>query len=620
MSNLVIGSILDTKYKIEDLIGTGGMAHVYKATNLQTNKTVAIKVLKEEFAKDAGFVRRFKSEAQAVLHLSHENIVSSLDVGNVGDTYYIVLEYVSGITLKQKIKESAPFDNRTTIDIALQLSEALAHAHDRNLIHRDVKPQNIIINDHDHIKLADFGIARFADASTVTYAGNNVLGSVHYISPEQARGETVDATSDIYSLGIVIYEMVTGRVPFDSDNTVSVAIKQIQEDIFPPINLNPRIGAALNGVILKATQKDKNLRYQSMHELRKDLVRAYKEPNKNFVTFDAPKKKSLLGAQRDVFGRIMNIVVATAIAIGLLISVFFIVRTIIEKSSADSVRYVPTLIKKTEAEAIETCDRFDLILLVNTRVSSEEVPEGIVYEQEPKSGNTVKAGDTIYVSVSAGMPLIDMPQLTEISLEDAKTMIARYGLVLSDVNYEYSDLPDGMVIGQYPDSGTAVENGDNVEIWVSGDVGERETMPSFIGTDVSAVIDQITSMDFAGILVRFVPDSTEQSGTVINQLPTASEFTLRTNNVEVWVAGMLTGDYSVEQTIDISVPEGNSTVIVVVDTGLVDYVVYEQVLSSGKHTLPISFASDWKTELALGVYINGELDRTITIQPKRKID
>ena len=272
MAELSIGMLVAGRYRIERLIGSGGMANVYQAEDLTTGKPVAVKVLKAEYARDGEFVRRFRSEAQAVLNLSHENIVRSIDVGQWQDVNFIVLEYVSGKTLKETIREEAPFDNRRIISIGAQLCEGLEHAHSRNVVHRDVKPQNIILTDRGRAKIADFGIARFTDASTLTYAGDKVLGSVHYVSPEQARGERVDQKSDIYSLGIVLYEMATGTVPFDSENTVTIAVKHLQEQMVPPIERNPALSPALNGIILRATSKNKADRYDSMKDVRRRRI------------------------------------------------------------------------------------------------------------------------------------------------------------------------------------------------------------------------------------------------------------------------------------------------------------------------------------------------------------
>lgn len=292
----MIGEVLNRKYRVVELIGTGGMAHVYRAINMSSRKPVAIKVLKEEYGKDPEFLRRFEREARASLHLSHENIVRAYGVGQHNGLPYIVLEYVEGPTLKQLITDNGVLSVRTTIGICCQLLDALNTAHAHGIIHRDVKPQNIIITGKGKVKLTDFGIARDATASTVTFAGTNVMGSVHYISPEQAKGDLVSEASDIYSVGVTLYEMLTGTVPFHAETTVSIALMHLQNEPQPPIELNPRIPAALNDVIIRSLQKDPNKRYHSAKAMRSDLVRSLTEPNGTFSRSSTPSNKDELKA------------------------------------------------------------------------------------------------------------------------------------------------------------------------------------------------------------------------------------------------------------------------------------------------------------------------------------
>ncbi|MDD3401666.1 MAG: protein kinase [Eubacteriales bacterium] len=278
----MIGEILNHKYRIIELIGTGGMAHVYRAINMSSRKIVAIKMLKEEFGRDPEFLRRFEREARASLHLSHENIVRAYGVGQHNGLPYIVLEYVEGSTLKELIKQNGVLPTKTAISICCQLLDALDAAHSHGIIHRDVKPQNIIINSKGRVKLTDFGIARDVSASTVTFAGSNVVGSVHYISPEQAKGDLVSEASDVYSVGVTLYEMLTGDVPFKAETTVSVALMHLQNEPRQPIELNDKITPALNDIILRSMQKDPLKRYSTAKSMRSDLVRSIQEPYGTF--------------------------------------------------------------------------------------------------------------------------------------------------------------------------------------------------------------------------------------------------------------------------------------------------------------------------------------------------
>lgn len=275
------GTYLQDRYEILELIGSGGMSDVYKAKCHKLNRYVAVKVLKAEFSSDEGFVSKFKMEAQAAACLSHPNIVSIYDVVDEGDLHYIVMELIEGITLKSYIAQKRRLDVKEAVSISIQVAQGIAAAHSRNIVHRDIKPQNIIISKDGKVKVADFGIARAATSQTITVSA---VGSVHYISPEQARGGYSDARSDIYSFGITMYEMVTGRVPFEGDNTVTVALAHLEEPITRPSVYNPQIPVSLENIILKCTEKKPEHRYRSAEEVIADLRRVLIHPDENFVT------------------------------------------------------------------------------------------------------------------------------------------------------------------------------------------------------------------------------------------------------------------------------------------------------------------------------------------------
>ena len=276
------GRLLGNRYEILERIGNGGMATVYKAKCHVLNRYVAVKILKDEFTTDEEFVKRFNTEAQSVASLTHPNIVSVYDVGHEGDLYYIVMELIQGKTLKDIIISDGALNWKWSINIAIQIASALETAHRNNIIHRDIKPHNIIITEDGIDKVTDFGISKSVSNSSITAFGTT-LGSVHYFSPEHARGGFTDAKSDLYSLGVVLYEMVTGKVPFDADTPVSVALKHMQETPKDPINLNPAIPLAVNKIVMKAMKKDPNLRYQNATEMLKDLTLALKNPDGEFV-------------------------------------------------------------------------------------------------------------------------------------------------------------------------------------------------------------------------------------------------------------------------------------------------------------------------------------------------
>ena len=278
----LVGKILNNRYEILKQIGSGGMATVYKAKCQLLNRYVAIKVLRDEFTTDAEFIKRFNTEAQSAASLTHPNIVGIYDVGNEDNMYYIVMELIKGKTLKEIITTDGILPWKWSVNVAVQIASALEFAHKNNVVHRDIKPHNIIITEEGVAKVTDFGIARAISNSTITSFGST-MGSVHYFSPEHAKGGYTDAKSDIYSLGVVLYEMLTGKVPFEADTPVSIALKHMQEDAIDAKKLNPTIPASLNDIIKKAMQKDPNLRYNSAEEILEDLKETLKNPEGDFV-------------------------------------------------------------------------------------------------------------------------------------------------------------------------------------------------------------------------------------------------------------------------------------------------------------------------------------------------
>src|SRR5574344_500738 len=283
----VIGKIIGNRYEILQEAGNGGMANVYKAKDHILNRMVAVKVLKDEYTTDADFIKRFNTEAQSAASLSHPNIVSIYDVGHEEENnlYYIVMELIKGKTLKEIINKDGAISWKWAVNIAMQIASALELAHKSGIVHRDIKPHNIIITEDGVAKVTDFGIAKAVSNSTMTAFGTTI-GSVHYFSPEQARGSVTDAKSDLYSLGVVMYEMLTGKVPFDADTPVSVALKHMQEDPVPPIEVNDEIPQAVNDIVLKAMQKEPINRYQSATEMLADLGKALKDPDGDFVIIE----------------------------------------------------------------------------------------------------------------------------------------------------------------------------------------------------------------------------------------------------------------------------------------------------------------------------------------------
>ncbi|NCB30472.1 MAG: serine/threonine-protein kinase, partial [Clostridia bacterium] len=505
----MIGTILGGRYRVESLIGSGGMANVYKAYDGLEKRTVAVKMLKDEHRDDAEFVRRFAKEAQAVLTLSHPNIVESYDVGEdeaTGATY-IVLEYVEGGTLKDLIKEKGALSPKVAVGIACQVLDALQHAHEWGIIHRDVKPQNVMITPKGKAKLADFGIARDTAATTRTFAGTNVIGSVHYISPEQARGDVATAESDIYSCSVMLYEMLTGQVPFAGDNSVAIALKHLQEEIVPPIEVNPRLPRALSDVVVKGAAKNPSLRYAAAADMRADLLRALREPHGKFA-----RMNRMIAARERKNGGVSvgNIALVVVVMLGLFGSAFLIIQSVRQRGESGAAEFiVPTLTGKTLDEARDLAVLRGFEVAVGDYSSSEEYPEGQVMSQTPIKGANGNQGDVITVVVSSGAGAAVAPELVGKTLQEALLLLAEEDLQIGQTQYAVSEELEGQIIRQEPEAGTHMEPDETVSVWVSGTERQGVELPSFSGMSPSLAVEAAQKNGFQHIWVRY---STPEAG------------------------------------------------------------------------------------------------------------
>ena len=608
----MIGKVISGRYKIESLIGSGGMANVYKAYDNTLNRVVALKVLKEEHREDLEFVRRFEREARAVLSLSHENIVRSYDVGEDGDISYIVLEYVEGSTIKEMIKSDGPMAPKVAVNLTCQVLDALAHAHQKGIIHRDIKPQNVIVTPRGRAKLTDFGIARDVAATTRTFAGSNtVMGSVHYISPEQARGEDVTEASDIYSCAIMLYEMLTGQVPFGGDNSVAIALKHLQEDITPPAEINPKIPSALSDVVVKAAAKEPELRYSSAKQMKFDLQRALREPHGKF----ARKNDNGENEKQRMTHGIMNIVVMLVVVLGIFTALFFIARSMREDTTtASNAEYIiPTVTNKKLEEAIGIASLRGFEISVDEYKTSE-VDEGTVLEQSPAAGTNAKQGDTISVTVSSGNDYVTVPDLSGKTLQEATDMVWGMSLQLGVPQYVTSELPSGQIVRQEPVAGTNTFAGDTIEIWISGTSGMAVEMPSVTGLELDKAVELLKEEGFTNIRVRIVqPDNqitAEES--VVSQNPSSGISVATDGAVELNICRSKLGNYAADVAFNLDITANSSSVMVTakVEDGL-EIIIYESTLSAGTQQ-SVSFTAYLQKhgEYECNVYVDGTIVRS----------
>ncbi|MCM8899775.1 Stk1 family PASTA domain-containing Ser/Thr kinase [Caldicoprobacter algeriensis] len=568
----MLGRILGGRYELEEKIGSGGMAIVYKARCHLLKRHVAVKVLRPELVEDEEFVARFKRESQAAASLSHPNIVNIYDVGEENGIYYIVMEYIKGKTLKEYIREKGKLDWEEAVRIAIQICSALKHAHKNGIIHRDIKPQNILVSEDGTVKVTDFGIARAVTSATVTMAGANVMGSVHYFSPEQARGGHVDAKSDLYSLGIVLYEMVTGTVPFEGDTAISVALKHIQEKVKPPGELNPDIPKSLQDVIEKAIEKDQNKRYQSAGEMIKDLQRVLKEPNGNFVVrsndnSDMPtrvfrpinvgKEQQESSAEKEKRPVWLKLLFITIPLLAILALFFYIGSQIYQNHFVVEDVEVPRVVGMDEQNAERILQEHNLTMKVIERKNSSQ-EEGIILYQEPAEGIKVKPHSTVNVVVSLGPKTIKVPNVIGFSHRDAEIALENAGLKVGPPEYVESDMPAGTVVRQSIEPNTeVVENTEIVLVISKKPEIELIEVQEYVGLKEEIARELIEGIGLK--IGKVVKDYSQEypEGVVYKQSPQAGDVVEPGREVDLWVSLGPVPSYPKVLEIDLSQYEGN---------------------------------------------------------------
>ena len=529
------GRILGNRYEIIEKVGNGGMATVYKATDLVLKRYVAVKILRDEFTTDEEFIKRFETEAQSAARLVHPNIVSIFDVGVDNGIYYIVMELIKGKTLKEIIvEERGPLPWKWSVNVAIQIASALEMAHKNNIIHRDIKPHNIIITEDGIAKVTDFGIAKAVSNSTITAFGTTI-GSVHYFSPEHARGGYTDAKSDLYSLGIVMYEMVTGKVPFDADTPVSVALKHMQEEPVPPIEMNPHLPEAVNKIILKALKKDPMYRYQTATELLEDLRMALKNPSGDFVEdedYDPTAKTQKISTQdvekmqkrnnkkeNKLVTFIKNHkVLSSFIGLILLFCIAFGGTMLVLNLTNPKEVEMPNIVGLTKDEAQQRVEGAKLKFEVASEEYNKDVEENHVISQDPtyvEGYNKVKEGSTVKVVLSKGTEKTKVPKVVGMSQEDAVTAIEDAKLKAEIVEETSKKVQEGYVISQETDANTEVDAGETVKIHVSTGV-EKATVPGVVGKSQDEAKKTLQDLGFV-VTVTTAEDSSKDNGVVLKQ-------------------------------------------------------------------------------------------------------
>jgi serine/threonine-protein kinase len=524
--------VLGNRYEVDSVLGQGGMAKVFKGTDRVLGRTVAVKVLSPQFAGDDQFVARFRREAQAAAGLNHPNIVSVFDTGDQGDVHYIVMEYVEGRTLRDAIRQEGPLHPERAVEITEEVARALAAAHEAGLVHRDVKPGNIMLTSNgSDVKVMDFGIARTTTGDTLTQTAA-VLGTASYLSPEQAQGQSVDARTDIYSLGCVLYEMLTGRPPFAGDSPVSIAYKHVKENPDPPSRLNGDVTPALEAVVMKMLAKNPANRYHTAHELIEDLERVRQgiptlatpvlpgdttemltrqEADRTAVMTGVPPEEEE-GRRRRTWLVVLGVLLALAL-LGL--AAFFLVRALLPEEAAAVA--VPNVVGQTEEEATELLERRGFDVEVQ-REFNDQAPRGEVFRQDPEAGARVEDGSEVTIFVSRGQRQVEVPNVVGQSEEDARDAIEAEGLRVGTVSDEDSEEDVGTVIGQDPPAGTEVDPDSAVDLTVSSGPG-TVTVPDVICQPLD---EAEATIEGAGLQFDVIGDAFSlecEPGTVATQNP-----------------------------------------------------------------------------------------------------
>lgn len=561
-----VGKRLDGRYEIQEIVGVGGMSVVYKAYDNVDDRVVAVKILKDEFLTNDDFVRRFKNESKAIALLSHPNIVKVYDVSFGEKLQYIVMEYVDGITLKEYIQKQGAITWNDALFFTTQILKALQHAHDKGIVHRDIKPQNIILLPNGNIKVADFGIARFSRSETRTLT-DTAIGSVHYISPEQAKGEFTDEKADIYSVGVVLYEMLAGKVPFEAESAVSVALMQLQNNAKRLTEINPDIPLGLEQICIHAMQKDPKDRYQSATEMLLDVEEVINNPKTVFdysyfvdksptkyisntdkitaetpVINEKPIEKTVDSDEEEVeyYDPDHKKKVVSAVLIGIIILVTAAVLLVmaITGSFKTSTSTLDNFVGFSYDELISS-NKYDYEFVLEQK-KTDEVEPGIVVDQSPEAGSKVISGSQVKLVVSASMDDINVPNIYNLNDEKAKKALANEGLT----NYKFTTISsetveEGLVVYTEPKAGTVVSSDTQIVVFVSSGPTTKEVInievPDVTGLKQEGARAFLEKMGFKN--VNFVTqDDLRPKGVVISQSPAAGSSATADDKIKVVIS------------------------------------------------------------------------------------
>ncbi len=643
----MIGKLLNDRYKIKKQRGSGGMALVYEAQDILLDRKVAIKMLRPEFVSDEDFINKFRHEAKAVARITHPNVVSIYDIVESEESLYLVMEYIEGKDLKSLIKERGQLSVVEALDIANQVTAGVEVAHENNIVHCDIKPHNILITDNNQVKVTDFGIARAVSSSTMTIT-DTIMGSAHYFSPEQAQGKEINTYSDIYSIGVVLYEMLSGRVPFKGESPISVALKHIQKEPKELKEVFPSVPEEVNQLVMKTLSKEPEDRQESASQLREEIIMAIKnieasdqfkeektgeedsqtkilnkseikkeglekekgqdkkdnsktlETDKSFFT---PEKKKGSKLNKWVIWALVVVILASASVFGLVY--FFKVYTEVP------IVKVPNLVEKefSEAEDIAAQQGLDLEKSEEA-VFHNDIKEGYIVTQEPKPGERIKQTRNVVVTVSKGPKIVELPDFNNRPLREAEVILDNLGLSLQEVSYEYSEqYRENYIISQSPEPGSETEINTQVKLVVSkGPKPIMVTMPSLLGIDKERAFNLIKRNGLKVGKLNYGKSTRYEEGLIMNQQYEAGENVPENSTVDLGISTGLVnkGDFQEHKTnIGISIVGSNNQEIkIVVKDSNGEEVAYQKTHSPGEYVNETIYSVG---PTVLEIYRDGEL-------------
>ena len=615
--------LLAGRYRLLEQIDSGGTAFIYKARDEITDRIIAVKILKPELTDNEEFILRFKKEVQASLHLKHANIIRAYDAGLDNGMYYIVMDLIKGRTLKNLIVSSGPLPVDYAVTVAKKVCLALEYAHAKGIVHRDIKPHNVMIDQTGEPFIADFGIAKNLTQSTITLEENNVMGSVHYFSPEQARGERADRRSDIYSVGILLYEMLTGKVPYDADTTVAIALKHINEQMPNAKDEMPSLPESLNKIILKAAQKDKHFRYKTAFTMYEDLQRCLLEPDGEYIKYTESKRaqqhidESHLRRSKKSVKSIFSLVgVGVAIAAGIII----VVSILISYNFNQDVT-VPGVINLTYEAAVERLESAGLYY--DSMYENHNSEAGMVFSQTPIEGSAVKKDSVVSIVVSKGVGTGVMPDVTNITQEKAEEELRKVGVQSPVIERTVEGTAAiGFVVEQRPAQGEAIpEEGVTLVVKTSPD-DEKLRLPDVTGLEVYEALQQLKAQGFATFFI-VEEDSDLPAGEVIRQSPEKDSEQTAEQAVIIYVSRFHETPYTYSGQLRLDIREDRTTVTIAVADFVQDipvyYIMASEAKAAGTQEMPVEaivyLNSDMPEEIKhLVVFLNStmEISRQVT--------